>query len=183
MDYQGKIEELESKIFRTVALRDSQRGSTDLYDHFQDEITRLTQQMLAWQSNEDTLSALDRDIIAARRKLLEAQRRRDHNDAGTAAKVLGGFGGLLLVIVLVFSPPALLVIFCILCLVGALGCILLAAHARRDRDEVVMGVEAVLADLEMQWRRKAPDGHPWKQNTPVPAGGGPGAFDDELVED
>lgn len=183
MDYQGKIEEIESQIFRTVALRDSQRGSTDLYEHFQDEITRLTQQMLAWKSNEDALSALDRDIIAARRRLLEAQRRRDHNDAGTAAKVLGGFGGLLLVIVLLFSPPALLVAFCILCLLGALGCILAAARTRRERDQVVMDVEAVLADLEMQWRRKAPDGNPWKQNAPVPAGVGPGAFEDEPVED
>jgi hypothetical protein len=183
MDYQGKIAELESRIFKAVALRDSQVGKSELYGHFQDEVTRLTQEMLAWQENEPILTSLDRNIRRARGVLTQAQRRRDHNDAGTAAKVLGLFGGLLLVIVLLFSPPVLLVVFCIACLGGAGGCVLAAARTRRARDEVVMDAEAVLVDLEMQWKRKAPDGNPWKQNAPVPVGAGQGAFEDEASED
>jgi hypothetical protein len=185
MDVQDKIQDLENRILTATALRDAQRSGTTYHEHFQDKVTRLTQEMLAWQEKAPRLQDLAHEIRFAKADVVNAERARDYTDAGGAAKVLGVFGGLLLVIVLLWpSPPALLTVVCILCLLGAGGCVLLAARTHRTRDQVVIEAETNLKLLESKWRSLTPDGKSWAETTkaPVAVGAGQGAFEDDFED-
>jgi len=184
MDVQGKIQELECKILNATALRDAQRSGDELAEHFQTEITRLTNEMLAWQMQESRLQDIDHRIRIAKRGVREAERSRDYGGWPTGtAKVFGVFGALLLIIALLWpSPPALLVIVCIGCLLAAGGSVLLAARTRRGADQVVLDRELELELAESSWRSIAPDGKPWVETTKAPARVGASAFEDDFED-
>lgn len=180
MDYEGKIQELRSKIYDLTALRESQRRDSDLHEHFQSEITTLTHQLLAWQSSEPRMAGLDRRIVHARERLTKAEGALSNNNARGAATVLSVFGLLMLAVVLwMSSPPVLLVVLCIICLIGGLFSMLVSARTRRDRDFVVRQAETELAALESEWITCAPDGRPWTPTPPMPMDAG--VFDENEI--
>ncbi|MGW4488394.1 hypothetical protein ACWEOE_31685 [Amycolatopsis sp. NPDC004368] len=185
MDYQKHAEAMEQQIYGKKVLRDAQPENSAHWQHFQDEITNLTNQMLGWERVQPALERLDRKIGAARVNAAAAQRLSDHNEALTASKFAGGIGLVLLIVcVLADSVAWWVVALCVVALLAAGGLTLLGTRIRREREGLVDAAEASLSELLREWRSTAPDGRSWTKNAPVLVGEQTGAFGSEVdVED
>jgi hypothetical protein len=112
MDIQGQIDKLEQDIYARKVLRDAQPEESLHWQHFQDQITERTNEMLAWERAQPALEQIERGIESARRRVAVAVRDSRRNEALTLAKSAAVVGVLLLIVCLLADVAWWMVALC-----------------------------------------------------------------------
>ncbi|MGH3657840.1 MAG: hypothetical protein ACRDUA_14385, partial [Micromonosporaceae bacterium] len=144
--YQAKMRTITDRIHELRLLRDAQTPESRNHFHFQEEIDRLTVELLGWEDNAGRLAELDIVVRDATRRLTQSQQR-----AGTAATgwtrlagVTGALGALLLVDTLLWQQPTWMPITAVTLFVVAVAALQRGVEALRH---AVADIDTARAEL------------------------------------
>lgn len=150
--YQARLDELEREISRLRHLRDAQAAESRQWDHFQNTITALTDELLAWEQAGPELDQLDDAIEHAERRVTRAEREaRDAAGTWTAAAGFTGTVGVVLgLISLAWTLPWWLPALSVILLVIAAAALMAATRARRTAQLALNEADRHLAELNQR---------------------------------
>lgn len=132
---------LSDEIARLQSLKLAQDPSVPAYSHFQEQITRVTAELLRLEANAPRIAELDRQLADKDAAIAEANTHyaRASNQAygaasqyTTPAAWLGAIGAVLLLVGATLGLPWFLWVAVVMALSGAAGLVALGIRSRRD---------------------------------------------------
>ena len=157
--YQGKQQHITDEIHRLRLLRDAQQPDSALQSQFQQDITRLTSELLEWEQAAGQLREVDRRVARASREVRLAQRGVERGGGWIrGAGRFGVAGGVVVVLSVVWTPTVLLPLAGVLLLAVAVGLLFPGVRARRAAQDELDRRQVALEQLRGERDELLPQG-------------------------